>query len=156
MFSNILPFIRFPFRWTPTIKVSSKVSAAFLVIVWACFGPIFSSYAQACPTGTSQLIVVIRTDNYPRESSYRLQNQSGATLAFRDTGYFTQTATYYRDTLCIPNTSCLTFTMMDSYGDGLCCGHGNGLFQLWWNGNLLASGGQFTHSDVRSLNCAPT
>ncbi|MFM7288025.1 MAG: lysyl oxidase family protein [Bacteroidota bacterium] len=156
MFSNILPSIRFPFRWTPTIKVSSKVSAAFLVIVWACFGPIFSSYAQACPTGTSQLIVVIRTDNYPRESSYRLQNQSGAVLAFRDTGYFTQTATYYRDTLCIPNTSCLTFTMMDSYGDGLCCGHGNGLFQLWWNGNLLASGGQFTHSDVRSLNCAPT
>nr|MBM3931681.1 hypothetical protein [Sphingomonadales bacterium] len=100
--------------------------------------------AQACPTGTSQLIVVIRTDNYPRESSYRLQNQSGAVLAFRDTGYFTQSATYYRDTLCIPNTSCLTFTMMDSYGDGLCCGHGNGLFQLWWNGNLLASGGQFT------------
>ncbi|MFN6225784.1 MAG: hypothetical protein ACK4ZC_03550, partial [Bacteroidota bacterium] len=113
-------------------------------------------WAQSCPTGTTQLIVSVRTDNYPRESSYKLQNQTGAVLMLRDTGYFTQANTTYRDTLCIPNTSCLLFTMIDSYGDGLCCGHGNGQYQLFWNGTLTANGGQFTHSDVRSINCGPT
>lgn len=113
-------------------------------------------WAQSCPTGTTQLIVSVRTDNYPRESSYKLQNQTGAVLMLRDTGYYTQANATYRDTLCIPNTACLLFTMMDSYGDGLCCSYGNGQYQLFWNGTLTASGGQFTHSDVRSVNCGPT
>jgi hypothetical protein len=111
---------------------------------------------QGCPSGNSHLVIAIRTDNYPSESSYILQNQSGTVLASRDTGYFTQANTNYYDTLCIPNTSCLIFTMKDSYGDGLCCGYGNGQFQLWWNGSLTLSGGNFTYTDSRSLNCAPT
>ena len=24
--------------------------------------------------------------------------------------------------LCVPDTHCYTFTMLDSYGDGICCG----------------------------------
>jgi hypothetical protein len=132
------------------------ISALFLPLFAWVLNEFAEATAQTCPSGTSQLIIVVRTDNYPRESSYKLQNQTGAVLAFRDTGYFTLDSTVYRDTLCIPNTSCLIFTMMDSYGDGLCCSYGNGMFQLWWNGNLVVSGGQFTHSDVRFLNCAPT
>lgn len=111
--------------------------------------------AQSCPGGTNQLIVSVRTDNYPRETSYKLQNQAGTVLMSRDTGFYTLANTTYRDTLCIPNNACLLFTMMDSYGDGLCCTYGNGQFQLFWNGTLTASGGQFTHSDVRSVNCGP-
>ncbi|MBM3936153.1 MAG: hypothetical protein FJ343_03275, partial [Sphingomonadales bacterium] len=71
---------------------------ALIPLAFCCLGGVQKVAAQGCPSGTSQLIVVIRTDNWPRESSYRLQNQSGAVLAFRDTGYFTQNSTYYRDT----------------------------------------------------------
>ena len=31
--------------------------------------------------------------------------------------------------LCVPDTNCYTFTILDTYGDGICC--------LWGNGNRI-------------------
>lgn len=124
--------------------------------LWLFVGVPTTVQAQNCAPGTSQLIVSVRTDNYPGESSWKLQNQDGTVLRVRNRGSFTANNTTYQDTLCVPNNACLVFSMEDSYGDGLCCGYGNGQYQLWLNGNLAASGGQFTHLDMRTVNCSVT
>ena len=153
MMMPTIPFLPQKYRGQrgPDLRMILRV---WSVLFFSVQGPWLSLImAQTCPGGTNQIIVSIRTDNYPQESSYRLQDQNGNTVGFRNTGYYTANNTTYRDTFCVPSSTCLIFTMMDSYGDGLCCAYGNGQFQLWLNGTLSASGGQFTRTDVRSLNC---
>jgi hypothetical protein len=153
MMMPTIPFLPQKYRGQqgPDLRMILRV---WSVLFFSVQGPWLSlTMAQTCPGGTNQIIVSIRTDNYPQESSYRLQDQNGNTVGFRNTGYYTANNTTYRDTFCVPSSTCLIFTMMDSYGDGLCCAYGNGQFQLWLNGTLSASGGQFTRTDVRSLNC---
>ncbi len=53
--------------------------------------------------------------------------------------------------LCLPN-GCYTLTMLDSYGDGICCSYGNGSYSLKNSANqVLASGGQYTTQDVKTF-----
>merc|ERR1712207_6192 len=40
-----------------------------------------------------------------------------------------------------------TFTISDTYGDGICCSYGNGSYSLIVDGSLVKSGGQFASSD---------
>ena len=47
----------------------------------------------------------------------------------------------FRDGL--PVDSCYTLTVNDSYGDGICCGYGQGSFELSSGGEVLVSGGEF-------------
>ena len=53
--------------------------------------------------------------------------------------------TEYVDSVCVSNTgfSCVTFTLYDSYGDGICCGFGEGGFVINVNGEEVMSGGEF-------------
>lgn len=105
----------------------------------------FASIAQ-CPTGQSELIVYIQPDNYPNETSWTLKNLTGSTIA---------SGTFTGDTVCVPTGSCLIFEIRDSYGDGICCGFGNGFYTVTLNGVLMAAGGQFTYNEYTYLNCPP-
>jgi len=46
------------------------------------------------------------------------------------------------ETGCLP-FNCYIFTIKDSFGDGLCCGHGNGSYFLFVNDVLMGKGGSF-------------
>merc|ERR1712176_1599078 len=48
--------------------------------------------------------------------------------------------------LCLPDSE-YTFTISDQYGDGICCGYGQGSYSLTVDGSLVKSGGQFASSD---------
>lgn len=41
-----------------------------------------------------------------------------------------------------------TFILMDTFGDGICCGFGNGSYSLTVGGNEVASGGNFGQFEV--------
>ena len=44
----------------------------------------------------------------------------------------------------IPPNTCVTFTIEDSYGDGICCGWGNGSYTVTDAlGNIVSQGGAF-------------
>jgi len=59
-----------------------------------------------------------------------------------DTGYNKINADF-SDTFCIPQGKYI-FTMTDSYGDGMCCGHGNGYFKVFYSDiQILDSDGTF-------------
>ena len=42
---------------------------------------------------------------------------------------------------------CYTFTISDTFGDGICCGWGQGYYNVYVGGSLVASGGNYGNSD---------
>lgn len=76
---------------------------------------------------TSQLVSLVLTpDNYPQESSWDLINQgTGELIANGD-----YSDEEYTDDFCLYNGTCYTLTFYDSYGDGICCGYGEGSFSV--------------------------
>jgi hypothetical protein len=64
----------------------------------------------------NRLIIILRTNNAPWESSYVLYNQYDEVVFQRDD--FTEGATIYRDTIAL-NSGCYTFHLKDSDDDGL-------------------------------------
>ncbi|MBC6994413.1 T9SS type A sorting domain-containing protein [Lewinella lacunae] len=96
----------------------------------------------------TQVTLTLVTDNYGSETSWTLTGPSG-TVA---TGGSLANNTTYTQSFCLPN-GCYTFTILDSYGDGICCQYGNGSFTLTngSTGAVLASGGSFTSSSVSNF-----
>ncbi len=93
--------------------------------------------------------LTIVADNYPGETTWAITDDAGATVASGGP-YSTAGATYTED-LCLPD-GCYTFTINDSYGDGICCSYGNGSYSLTSGGSTLASGGAFTSSESTSFD----
>jgi subtilisin family serine protease len=107
------------------------------------------------PIGTD-LTLTITFDNYPEETSWNLKNSGGSTVASGGT-YASQAD---GSTLVIPINDladdCYDFTILDAYGDGICCSYGNGSYTLEvTGGSLLASGGSFNSSEVTNF-CLPS
>lgn len=103
------------------------------------------AHAQ-CTPGYSQIIVNIIPDSYPNETSWDIKDTANNIIA---------SGTTNNDTLCWLTGKLLHFTVYDSYGDGMCCGYGNDSYSVYINGNLIASGGQFTFSETTFFNYPP-
>lgn len=93
----------------------------------------------------SNVDLSITFDNYPEETSWNIKNsggttvQSGGTYASQPDGStinlsFTLAAGDY------------TFTINDTYGDGICCSYGNGSYTLSSGTTTIATGGSFGSS----------
>lgn len=105
----------------------------------------FTSVSLAQCPGQSEVQIIINPDNYPSETSWDLV-AGGNTVA---------TGGSNGATVCIPTGTCMIFTIHDSYGDGICCGYGNGSYTVLLDGVMVGSGGQFTYSEATILNCGP-
>jgi chitodextrinase len=89
----------------------------------------------------------ITLDNYPEETSWTLTNDGGQTIASGGTYGSQPDGSTVTETICLVD-DCYTFTINDTYGDGICCGFGNGSYSLTNGGTVLASGGSFTSSEA--------
>ena len=65
-------------------------------------------------------------------------------------GPFADSNTEYIEQLCL-DEGCYTFTIVDSYGDGICCAYGNGAYSISSQGVVLASGGNYDQSESTDL-----
>merc|ERR1712176_539405 len=54
------------------------------------------------------------------------------------------TTTTYTSNVC--PTDCYRFLIEDSFGDGICCDVGQGEYSLFYQGELVSSGGEFGYS----------
>ncbi len=91
--------------------------------------------------------VAITTDQYGSETTWDIKTGSGLAIAsggpYADGSVSVQTPV----TTTLSQDECYTFTIYDSYGDGLCCSYGNGGYSLTdGNSYTLASGGYTTTS----------
>ncbi|MBS1637583.1 MAG: T9SS type A sorting domain-containing protein [Bacteroidetes bacterium] len=125
------------------------------IILFLLFFCLFTGVSRAtCPAGQIEVKVVLTTDNYPSETSWQLTDKLGNVL-MTDPGSMAQ-ATTYTSTVCTPSTTCLKFTINDAYGDGICCGYGNGHFVIYVNGVVVINhNGQFSNTYVTNFNCGP-
>ena len=93
----------------------------------------------------NSLVIDINPDNYPSEISWNLVNDAGGVVA---------SGNYNGTELCTTD-GCYTFTMFDSFGDGICCNYGQGSYSVTdGNGLVLASGGDYNSSESTSF-CLP-
>ncbi len=120
-------------------------SSILLVCSLLIFGITPKSLAQ-CPTGYSQIIVSIVPDTYPNETSWDIKDAANTIVA---------SGTTNNDTLCYLTGNLLRFTIYDTYGDGICCAYGNGSYNVYLDGNLVATGGAFTFNETTLFNYPP-
>jgi len=98
-----------------------------------------------------EIIITINTDDYPTETSWFLMNQyGGGWTNVTITSSFDNTTLVW--TICVPDTNCYTFTMLDAYGDGICCAWGSGSYNVTYGGNIVASGGSFGSNKKSRIN----
>ncbi len=55
------------------------------------------------------------------------------------------------DTVAVAHGTPVRFTIRDSWGDGICCAHGHGSYELWGCGHRYAQGGEFGAIEVVSF-----
>ena len=92
------------------------------------------------------VILTIVTDRYPRETSWTLKNASGTTVASRAAGTYTTRYATYNHTFSGLAAGDYTFTINDTYGDGMCCTYGNGSYTLKSGSTTVVSGGNYGSS----------
>lgn len=81
----------------------------------------------------------LSTDNYGGETSWQLTDSSNNQIA---SGSGLSSNTTYTETFCLADGD-YTFQINDSYGDGICCGYGNGAYSMTVAGTQVFTGGQF-------------
>jgi hypothetical protein len=110
------------------------------------------SFGQCLPSEI-EVKIVLTTDNYASETTWQLKDKFGTVLLSNPT--LANSATY-TSSVCTPSAGCLDFTINDSFSDGICCGFGNGNFQIYINGVLqINNTGNFGALYNYYFNCPP-
>ncbi|MGY6561185.1 MAG: T9SS type A sorting domain-containing protein [Luteibaculaceae bacterium] len=91
----------------------------------------------------------LQRDRYGAETTWQFANSSGDIIAtggpYSNVGFFQPLPPLLNYDICL-SAGCYVFTIFDSFGDGICCGFGQGFFNVIDNvtGEVLGTGGQFT------------
>ncbi len=100
----------------------------------------------------NEIAFTLTTDQYGYETSWTLTDNSNQAIA---SGSNLANSTTYNDNFCLVDGN-YTFTINDSYGDGICCSYGNGAYDLSLNGTSLASGGSFASTESKTFTLGST
>jgi len=101
-----------------------------------------------------RLYLNLTTDNYPGETSWKVIDANGAQAAAGN-GYATAN-TVYEEAHCLSSGQ-HTFTIEDTYGDGMCCNYGQGSYKVTMNGAVIKEGGDFDASESTTFtSCGNT
>ncbi|MFM1875290.1 MAG: hypothetical protein RL266_1027, partial [Bacteroidota bacterium] len=119
-------------------------------------GLLASTYTHAqCETDQIEVAIQILTDNYGYETEWNLLDSDGNVLASGGQNDAYANATWYGDTVCVDENECMRFEIFDSFGDGICCGYGQGSYAVLIDGQEVASGGDFDSYAFSLFNCPP-
>lgn len=85
----------------------------------------------ACEGNRSMLRLTVVTDKYPKDTYWELKRNNAVKWSSRD-GFqeqYEKKHWTYEVEKCLPNVK-YEFTIQDEWGDGLCCGQGEGSYRL--------------------------
>ncbi|GAB2189614.1 endonuclease [Sessilibacter sp. MAH1] len=91
--------------------------------------------------------VSILTDNFGSETTWTLRRGTTTVASGGNYGNNAQISEDY----CVTDGS-YTFQINDSFGDGICCGFGNGNYSVSSSGTVVASGGQFASTESTTFS----
>ena len=95
------------------------------------FGECETSSNNGCGANELDVAISITTDSYPQEISWVLTDSNGGEIK---SPAFTSASTTYTESLCVDASICNTFTINDTYGDGISTG---GTFTLTVDGDQI-------------------
>lgn len=86
--------------------------------------------------------LTIETDKFGVETTWELQDSTGTVV--KSGGPYPGQFRYVEESICGADFGTYTFTMRDSFGDGMCCNAGEGGFKLYRDNELKVDGdGEF-------------
>eukprot|EP00581_Thalassiosira_minuscula_P016484 CAMPEP_0183718422 /NCGR_PEP_ID=MMETSP0737-20130205/11683_1 /TAXON_ID=385413 /ORGANISM="Thalassiosira miniscula, Strain CCMP1093" /LENGTH=937 /DNA_ID=CAMNT_0025947977 /DNA_START=95 /DNA_END=2908 /DNA_ORIENTATION=+ len=107
--------------------------------------------------GKTTMSVDILTDNYPSETTWSLVNECTGSEDATGGGYTSPGTSYSTGDMCVDANSQYTFTINDTFGDGICCSYGSGSYTITYDGAQVASGGEFGSTESKIFgSCGPT
>merc|ERR1719469_463659 len=115
------------------------------------FPPVTSPTSPPITCNTYLLEVVVKTDQFPTETDWQVTDASDAIILQADTplnGIATKT-------VCLDSGN-YTFTITDSYGDGICCTYGDGFYNLTLDGTVIEEGGDFQEVEEVTITVGAT
>ena len=76
------------------------------------------------------------TDDYPLETSLMIVDKTTSVILhnYKAGSGFTFANQLFRSTKYLDNSHCYWIHVDDTEGDGLCCGYGQGWYNVYWNG----------------------
>jgi hypothetical protein len=97
--------------------------------------------------------VVVTADEWPAETSWSVievldggnTNETAYLAEGKNDKLVTGEAVEYNE--CLPK-KCMQFTITDTGGDGLCCDHGEGSYEVYYDGKKVKGGNVFYDSEV--------
>jgi len=111
--------------------------------------PTPSPSVSPTPCAENSFRLDLLTDSYGAEISYTLKDAADATIL---EGRQLSSNAQYDKRACVSD-GCITFTILDSVGDGICCAYGQGEYKLYYNDALKKTGGEYTNSDTTVMGC---
>ena len=103
--------------------------------------------AEVSACELNELSLTLNLDEYPEETSWIIQDDEGATVAAGGVYSSESPESTLELNACLADGE-YTFTIFDTYSDGICCGFGSGSYTLTDSlGNILASGAEFGASE---------
>jgi hypothetical protein len=104
-------------------------------------------------TNGVEIVLTIKTDNYPEETTWEVKDETGTVLY--SGGPYASNLTEFETIMCLDPDKCYDFTIYDSYGDGICCAWGQGNYNIQDAfGNLLLTGDGVFNSSLTTNFCA--
>jgi hypothetical protein len=102
---------------------------------------------NAISGNASSFSINLVLDDYPEETSWEILDDNNNIVA-SGTGYAGGTVNL---DVCVA-AGCYEFTIIDEYGDGICCAWGEGSYEVVNpNGVVVASGGEFADSETTTI-----
>ncbi|PWK20799.1 putative secreted protein (Por secretion system target) [Xanthomarina spongicola] len=102
--------------------------------------------------GSTSIELELVTDDYGSETTWEFTNSSGTVLY--GSGSLSSNTTY-NESFTIEDNECYTFTIYDSYGDGICCDYGTGSYELSDNtGTIIFTGAEFAAEEATTISTA--
>merc|ERR1712177_64795 len=111
-----------------------------------------STVPVTAPSGCVTFGITLNTDAHGYETSFTLINDNTAVTRLAGGGY--SSSMTFDEGTCLDNGRYI-FTISDSYGDGMCCGSGQGGYELTLGGEVVKEGGQFGESESFVVEVGP-
>jgi hypothetical protein len=113
------------------------------------------AFSLVTNVNTNTVTINIQRDIYGSETSWSLINNTTSATIASGSGYI-DTNTFlppvFTQTVNVVNGNCYTFTINDSFGDGICCDYGPGFYELKATDNsIIAAGGEFGATESKNF-----
>lgn len=129
--------------WAPTNTDFPTYSTTDSGTATSTLTDTYSSTAESTSFDCVNVQIIIRTDNYPEDTSFKVLDINNEVVMFAREDTMKIANYFYSFDKCL-EPGCYKFQIKDAWGDGLCCDWGNGEYQLLYDGYVESNGKVFT------------